>query len=73
MDSWNENADFLFARNVVAHLNVVNDGAERAVKLVEDYCDKVTKEPEARQKLLQSVEHHRKQFSEFKKSVFVKK
>lgn len=73
VDTWNENADFSFARNVVMHLKVVNDGAERAVKLVEDYCDKVTKDPEMRQNLLQSVEHHRKQFSEFKKSAFVKK
>lgn len=48
------------AQQRVKALAVVNDVAERAVKLVSDLNNSVTKDPEQHEYLLQVVEHHRK-------------
>lgn len=39
-------------RNIVRNLNVVNDSAERGIKLVQEYHSKITKDEEQRQHLL---------------------
>ena len=36
-DVWNEDMDFLKVQNIVKHLKIVNDTAERSIILMEDY------------------------------------
>lgn len=59
-ENWNANLHYLSAQERVKALVVVNDVAERAVKLVTDYNNKITKDPEQHNYLLQVVEYHRK-------------
>ena len=40
--------------------DVVNDVAERSIKLIQDYCGRITKDDAERDDLLQSAEQHRK-------------
>lgn len=49
---WNNNNEYLKARSVLASLKVVNDTAERNVKLMEEYNQKMTKNEEQKQFLL---------------------
>lgn len=61
---WELMFDYRFARNFCVNLQVVNDCAERAIKLVEDFSH-ITQDEEQFQFLLQSVEEHRKKFPSF--------
>ena len=56
--TWTERVDYIFARKTVHALKVVNDCAERAVKLVTDFNEVLTKNDRQRQLLYQVVEHH---------------
>ena len=49
-------------------LLVVNDTAERGIKLNSDYTDCLTKNATERQELLQVVEYHKSKISDEKKS-----
>ena len=53
-------------------LCVVNDSAERGIKLVSEYVDCLTKDSENRQDLLQVVEAHQKLYTDCKKSTLSK-
>ena len=52
-------------------LLVVNDTAERSIKLINDFTDCLTKSASERQELLQVVEFHRSKISDKKKSSIV--
>jgi hypothetical protein len=56
--SWSTNEGYLAACKIVHALKVVNDCAERAVKLATDFNEILTKSEEQRQLLCQVVEHH---------------
>jgi len=58
--TWCERADYIAARQIVRALKVVNDCAERAVRLAADFNEVLTKNADQRQLLYQVVEHHRK-------------
>jgi len=60
VDTWTKRADYNAARKTVHALKVVNDCAERAVKLATDFNEVLTKNDKQRQLLYQVVEHHRK-------------
>lgn len=47
---------------IVNDINVVNDTAERAVKLMQDYNPMLTKDEEQKQYILQVVKNYQKQF-----------
>ena len=49
-------------------VKVVNDAAERGIKLASDYVQTLTKDSEVRQKILQAVEWHRNKKANTKKS-----
>lgn len=51
--------EYIVAQKRVQALQVVNDIAERAVKLASDFNGKLTKDPDQEQFLLQVVEYHR--------------
>ena len=59
--SWSCNECFKKGRKFVANIKVVNDAAERGVKLNSDYAAILTENEEQRASLLQVVEKHRKQ------------
>jgi hypothetical protein len=58
-ETWNENDDYRKGRERVNHLRVVNDTAERGVKLFEEYNTLLTNDEEEKQFLLQVVEKNR--------------
>jgi hypothetical protein len=58
--AWTSNDNYVSARETVAALSVVNDCAERAVKLATDFNLTLTRDEEERQLIFQMVEHHRK-------------
>jgi len=60
VDTWSECANYISARKILRALKVVNDCAERAVKLATDFNEILTKNDEQRQLLYQVVEHDRK-------------
>lgn len=71
---WENDKIYLHAKQVIKSLTVVNDPAERGVKLIEDYSGKLTKDEEKLQFLLQVVSEHQKKYPDHtKKSIKSKK
>lgn len=68
VNKWEQNSDFQTALKFVKTAKVVNDTAERGVKLMQDFSKSVTKSESDKQNLLQNVESHRKKMPNFKKS-----
>ena len=60
VDTWSQRSDYQSACQTVQALKVVNDCAERAVKLATDFNEILTKNDFQRQLLYQVVEYHRK-------------
>ena len=54
-DTWTSNEEYLAVLNVVKNLKVLNDGAERGVKLMSDYNKLITKNESDKQCLLRGV------------------
>lgn len=59
---WSGDKCYLDAKQLVASLVVVNDVAERGVKLITDFNMKSTRDPVQQQYLLQVIEYHRKKY-----------
>lgn len=60
IEIWRENCDYVQGKQKVHGLRVVNDTAERGVKLFEEFNRLLTKNEEEKQIILQIVEHNRK-------------
>lgn len=58
--NWENEESFINGRNKLKNLKVVNDTAERAVKLVEDYHGLITKDESQMAYVMQCVHEHRK-------------
>ena len=58
----------LHAERIVKSLKVVNDMAERGVKLIQDYNTILTKDEEQKQFLLQVIQEHRRMYPDSKKT-----
>ncbi|XP_046409261.1 uncharacterized protein LOC124174209 [Ischnura elegans] len=71
--TWSSNASFQEARKKVSTLRAVNDAAERAVKLIQDYHGVITVEEEQKQFLLRCVQEHRKIYPDCKKQTLKRK
>ena len=67
-EQWTANESFKKGQKFVANIKVVNDAAERIVKLYSDNAAILTENEEQGASLLQVVEKHRKQVGDFKKS-----
>ena len=65
---WEKSEDYRKAESFVKTVKVVNDSAERGIKLASDYAKSLTKESSMRQKIFQAVEWHRKERPDNKKS-----
>ena len=59
-EKWIENNDYKQGRERIQQLRVVNDTAERGVKLFEEFNRLITNDEEEKQFLLQVVESNRK-------------
>ena len=59
--------EYVEAYDLLTNLKVVNDPAERAIKLITDYAVALTNNEEEKQCLLQVVESHRKLVPNIKK------
>ena len=69
---WNEFRDFEETKEFVRAAKVVNDGSERGVKLIQDFCSIITTDSEVRRHLLKSVQFSREKFPDYKKSTLNK-
>nr|XP_021191777.2 uncharacterized protein LOC110377279 [Helicoverpa armigera]XP_049697325.1 uncharacterized protein LOC110377279 [Helicoverpa armigera] len=68
VSSWGDSPAFLEARRRLSRLKVVNDTAERAVKLMQDFNGLITAEEEQKQFLLRCVQEHRNLYPDRKKT-----
>lgn len=73
INQWSSDPGFLVAEQFVRTVKVVNDAAERGVKLISDFATILTSDPQQRSWLLQGVEQHRKQFPSFDKKTLAMK
>lgn len=71
--SWETNDTFLASKSTVSLLRVVNDTAERAVKLIKDFHALITVEEEQKQYLLRCVQEHREMYPDCKKDTLKRK
>jgi hypothetical protein len=69
---WNNDANYRKAREILSNLKVVNDVAERNIKLISDYHDVLTKNENQKQCILQIVSDYRKRFPDSNKSTLQK-
>ena len=69
---WKNDSSYLEMEQYVKTLLVVNDSAERGIKLVSDYINILTKNSEEREDLLQVVEQHRQQYPDCNRSTLSK-
>lgn len=60
---WEGIASFIEAKEIIGQLRVVNDTAERGVKLMEEYNSLITKDEEQKQYVLQVVQGYRRKYS----------
>jgi hypothetical protein len=66
--TWHQNESFVKGLELVNKLKVVNDSAERGVKLMEDYNKLFTKNEQQKQYVLQIVSDYRRKFPNSKKA-----
>lgn len=65
---WKNNDDYKEMQQILSNLQVVNDHAERSVKLFTDFNKSLTKDEKAKQYVLQVVNKYRKDFPGHSKS-----
>jgi hypothetical protein len=70
---WEENISYLNAKETLKNLHVVNDTAERGVKLMQDFNGLLTISEEQKEFVLRCVEDHRKQYPDCKKQTLKRK
>jgi len=64
---WENNEDYNKALSILKNIPVINDVAERGVKLIEDYNNKITKDESQKQYLLQVVSDYCKKYPDHRK------
>ncbi|GBM87709.1 hypothetical protein AVEN_57226-1 [Araneus ventricosus] len=71
--SWANNVSFLNAKKTVSMLRAVNDTAETAVKMMQDFHGLITVEEEQKQFLLRCVQEHMKIYTDSKQQTLKRK
>lgn len=66
-------AIYIENKKIIKQLRVVNDVSERAVQLMQDYVNNLTKDESQKQFLFQVIENSRKEIPDFKKATIMKK
>ena len=70
--TWNMSSSFQEMESFVKTVKVVNDAAERGIKLHSDYVATLADNPRQRASILQAVEEHRQKFPGFSKAALAK-
>lgn len=65
---WQQREDYKKGFDTCKNVHVINDSAERAVKLFSDYNEKLTRNEEQKQYIPKVVQHYRQIFASHKKS-----
>lgn len=65
---WNDNEDYKKGLNILKEVHVVNDIAERAVKLFSQYNSILSNKEEQKQHIIKTVQHYRANYPFTKKS-----
>lgn len=65
---WYENDDFIHGLEIVSKLRVINDCAERAVSLMEQYNNILTRNEDQKQFILQIITEFRQKYPDARKS-----
>ncbi|KAK3928606.1 Aconitate hydratase, mitochondrial [Frankliniella fusca] len=73
VSEWKNSDEYRHGLLITKHLRVVNDHAERAVKLMSDFNKCITTKEKSYQNLLLNVENHRKSLPDVKKETLVSK
>lgn len=60
---WESDPDYINNKEIATSIKVINDIAERAVKLMTDYNGLLTNDEEQRQYVLRCVQDHRKLYT----------
>ena len=71
IEEWCRDASFNQLKDIVAALRVINDAAERSVKLGTEFSQVLTKDEGRRQDIMQSVELARRAFPFATKKCFL--
>ncbi|CAH1647379.1 unnamed protein product [Spodoptera littoralis] len=71
--SWSNNAIFLQVKAQMLKLRAVNDTAERAVKLMQDFHGKITVDEEQKQFLLRCIQEHRVKYPDCRRMTLKRK
>ncbi|KAL4089004.1 hypothetical protein QTP88_024082 [Uroleucon formosanum] len=66
--SWESSESYINGKKIINSLKIVNDTAERAVKLMEEYNFTLTLDEEQKQFILKCVQEHRKIYPDCKNS-----
>lgn len=69
--TWKNNLEYKRGKEIVSQLKIVNDTAERAVKLIEDFNKIGSKNEEQKQYILQVVTEYRQRYSNSNKSTIM--
>lgn len=69
---WRDTETYQKAKDIVINIKVVNDTAERGVKLMEEYNRILTNDEQEKQYLLQVVTDYKKQFDSHNKSSLIR-
>lgn len=72
-DTWICNDNYLNGLAIVNNLQVINDVAERAVQLTQDYINRLTTQEDQKQYLIQVVSEYRAKYSTATKECLTKK
>lgn len=70
--TWSNHPNYLKGLEIAKHLKVVNDSAERAVKLTEEYINTLAKHENQKQYVLQIVSEYKKKFPNVTKECLTK-
>lgn len=71
--TWKNNLEYKRGKEIVSQLKIVNDTAERAVKLIEDFNKIGSKNEEQKQYILQVVTEYRQRYSNSNKSTIMER
>lgn len=69
--TWNKNESYSKCCKIINNLKVVNDTAERGIKLINEYNKILTKDEEQKQFLLQVVKDYKTRFPDVKKETML--
>lgn len=69
---WSRKQSYVKSRDIVKNFKVINDTAERNIKLIQDYNNCFTQQTEQKKYVLQVLEDYRKNYGDSNKETLLK-